>query len=309
MKPKVLVITGPTAVGKTATSMSLAHSLHGEIISGDSMQVYQGMDIGTAKATTVERTQIPHHMIDLVTPDESFSVQDYQQQARACIADITNRGAIPLIVGGTGLYIESVIYEYEMPDVAEHPEIRRRYVAMAEQKGVAYLHQQLFQVDPESAKKLHPNDVRRVIRALEVHEVTGTPFSQLKRKGSSPFDVLWLGLTMPRELLYERINQRVDHMLKRGLIEEVETLKAKGYHLGLTSMQAIGYKEMMWYLNGEISYEEAVRVLKQGTRKYAKRQLSWFRRNNDINWFDMTQPDVWQEIKKLVAGKFNQSEE
>lgn len=296
---------GPTAVGKTALSIELAKEFNGEIISGDSMQVYRDMDIGTAKASKHEREQVPHHLIDLVDPDTPFSVQQFKALARLKINEITNRDRLPILVGGTGLYIEAVIHEYQMPHVPENPEFRQQMRQIAEREGGISLHRRLAKVDPQSAKKLHPNDIKRMIRALEVYHVTGKPFSKLKGKGTSPYEALWIGLTMPRQLLYQRINQRVDQMLEEGLIEEVRALKARGYHLGLTSMQAIGYKEIMSYLEGDITKDEAIYLIKRGTRKYAKRQLSWFRRLSEIHWFDVTDEGCMEEIKKLVAGKFN----
>ncbi|MFC7441505.1 tRNA (adenosine(37)-N6)-dimethylallyltransferase MiaA [Laceyella putida] len=303
MKSKVLVLVGPTAVGKTALSIELAKRFDGEIISGDSMQVYRGMDIGTAKITPEEQSGIPHHLIDIIDPDTPFSVQEYQRLAREKIAEVHGRGRYPMLVGGTGLYIESVIHDYDMPHVKENQELRQELSRLAAERGNEVLHARLREVDPETAEKLHPNDTRRMIRALEVYHVTGTPFSRLKGKGTSPYEACWIGLTMPREQLYDRINKRVDLMLEQGLVEEVKRLKEKGYHLGLTSMQAIGYKEIMSYLSGNLTLEEAVYLIKQGSRKYAKRQLSWFRRIKEMHWFDVTNRECFAEIQQLVAGK------
>jgi tRNA dimethylallyltransferase len=300
---------GPTAVGKTALSLALAKEFDGEIISGDSMQVYRGMDIGTAKVSPEERREVPHHLIDIIDPDTPFSVQEFQQLAREKIAEISRRGHLPILVGGTGLYIEAVTHEYDMPHVPENPELRAKLKRFAETEGKERLHGRLALADPVAAAKLHPNDVRRIIRALEVYYVTGKPISEMKGKGNSPYDSLWIGLTMPRELLYERINERVDRMVAQGLVDEVKKLKERGYHLGLTSMQAIGYKEIISYLNGEMTLEQAISLIKKGTRKYAKRQLSWFRRLSEIHWFDVTRPECFQEIRQLVAGKFHLSRE
>lgn len=309
MKPELLVIVGPTAVGKTRLSVRLAKQFHGEIISGDSMQVYRGMDIGTAKIMPGEMEGIPHHLINICEPDQLFSVQEYQQLARQRITEITERGQLPMLVGGTGLYIESVVHDYNMPHVKENTALRKELKEMAQREGKEALHQRLKNVDPVQAGKLHPNDIRRVIRALEVYHLTGKPFSELKRKGTSPFNTLWIGLTMPRELLYERINRRVDDMIASGLVDEVKQLWSKGYRLHLTSMQAIGYKEIMNYLEGDISFDEAVQMIKQGSRKYAKRQLSWFRRLSEIHWFDITNAKSFQEIEQLIAGKFHSARE
>lgn len=304
MNPDLLVIVGPTAVGKTALSLQLAEEFSGEIISGDSMQVYREMDIGTAKATKEERRKIPHHLIDIIDPDASFSVQEFQQLAREKIDDIYRRNHLPMLVGGTGLYVEAITHGYDMPRVPEQREIRRQYQQLAEEEGTLALHQRLREVDPITADKLHPNDQRRIIRALEVYHATGKPFSEQKGKQTSPYHLLWIGLTMPREHLYERINLRVDQMIKDGLVEEVRHLKEKGFHRGLTSMQAIGYKEIMSYLEGEMTLDEAIDLIKRGTRKFAKRQLSWFRRLPEIHWFDVTKEEVFAEIQRLVAGKF-----
>jgi len=305
MKPRLLVIVGPTAVGKTALSLYLAKKFDGEIISGDSMQVYRGMDIGTAKATPEERQQVPHHLIDIIDPDDLFSVQQFKELARLKIDEITARNRLPILVGGTGLYIEAVTHDYEMPYVPENTAFRQEMRRIAETEGVLSLHRRLKEVDPKTAEKLHPNDVKCMIRALEVYHGTGRPFSELKGKGTSPYQTLWIGLTMPRELLYRRINERVDLMMEEGLVDEVRKLRERGYHLGLTSMQAIGYKEIMSYLEGDITKEEAIHLIKRGTRKYAKRQFSWFRRLPEIHWFDVTDKEYMEEIQQLVAGKFH----
>ena len=304
MKEKLVVIVGPTAVGKTSLSVQLAKRFHGEIISGDSMQVYQGMDIGTAKIMPEEMEGVPHHLIDIRRPDQNFSVREYQQLAREKASEIAGRGRLPILAGGTGLYIEAVVHDYAMPHVKEDISRREELHAFARRKGNEALHRRLEKVDPEQAKKLHPNDLRRMIRALEVYYVTGKPFSKLRRKGTSPYEALWIGLTMPREQLYERINERVDMMIRQGLVDEVKKLWDQGYGLHLTSMQAIGYKEIVSYLEGEITLDEAIRLIKRGSRKYAKRQLSWFRRIKEIHWFDVTNSQSFREIEELVAGKF-----
>ncbi|MEW9033402.1 MAG: tRNA (adenosine(37)-N6)-dimethylallyltransferase MiaA [Planifilum fimeticola] len=304
MRGPLLVIVGPTAVGKTSLSLSLAGAFRGEIVSGDSMQVYRHMDIGTAKVTAEEREKIPHHLIDIVDPDHPFTVEEYQRLAREAIEDIQRRGRLPILVGGTGLYIQSVTHGYLLPGVEGNPELREKLHRFADEEGNEKLWEKLKAVDPETAVRLHPNDRRRIIRALEVYEGTGIPFSKLQRKSSPRYDMLWIGLTMSRERLYERINRRVDRMMAEGLVEEVEALRNKGYHRDLTSMQALGYKEIMMYLDGEISREEAVEAIKRGTRKYAKRQLSWFRRIPEIHWFDVNKPESAEEIWELAAGKF-----
>ncbi|WP_147635396.1 tRNA (adenosine(37)-N6)-dimethylallyltransferase MiaA [Risungbinella massiliensis] len=308
-KQPVVLIVGPTAVGKTALSLTIAEQFKGEIISGDSMQVYRGMDIGTAKATPEERSTVPHHLIDILDPSEPFSVQLFQKLARHEIDQIASRGHLPIVAGGTGLYVEALVYEYQMPNVTEDPAYRQKWWQFAVDHGAVALHQELHRVDPASAVRIHPNDTKRIIRAMEVTEKTGIPFSELTKKGESRYDALWIGLTMPRDQLYERINKRVDLMIEEGLLEEVKGLREAGYHLPLTSIQAIGYKEIYQYLEGELSLEAAIERIKKGTRNYAKRQLSWFRRMPDIQWFDVTNPNVFTEIPKWMAGKFSQYRE
>jgi tRNA dimethylallyltransferase len=304
MHPHLLVIVGPTAIGKTALSLQLAERFQGEILSGDSMQVYRQMDIGTAKASLAERARIPHHLIDIIDPDTPFSVQEFQRLAQAKIEEIHLHRHLPILVGGTGLYVESITHRYVLPHVPEKAEIRKRWQAYAQTEGAEALHAQLRRVDPLSARRLHPHDQRRIIRALEVTEMTGIPFSQLKRRAVSPYHLWWIGLTMPRERLYERINQRVDEMITAGLVAEVAALREKGFHPGLTAMQAIGYKEMMSYFAGEMTLLEAIAWIKKRTRHFAKRQLAWFRRLPEINWFDVTKEGVFAEIERWVAGKF-----
>ncbi|MFD2673012.1 tRNA (adenosine(37)-N6)-dimethylallyltransferase MiaA [Marinicrinis sediminis] len=307
-KPKLVVLLGPTAAGKTNLSLSLAEKLNGEIISGDSMQVYRGMDIGTAKASEEERSRVPHHLIDIRNPDEGYSVSEFQQMAKAHIADIQQRGKLPFIVGGTGLYIESVCYEFEFSEVDSDPAFRARMQELADLEGPEALHQQLERVDPERARGIHANDTRRVIRALEIQHVSGktaTEYLQGQKK-VSPYDLCIIGLTMNRQKLYQRIEWRIDQMLEEGLLEEVRQLIAQGYDHPMVSMQALGYKEMMAYLKGGLSYEQAVELLKRDTRRFAKRQLSWFRRMKDVIWHDVTEGNFEEhlhEIHAIIAGK------
>jgi tRNA dimethylallyltransferase len=309
-KEKLVVIVGPTAVGKTELSLELAEQFDGEIISGDSMQVYRGMDIGTAKATPEERARVPHHLIDIIDPDEEYSVALFQEAATRLITEINARGKLPFIVGGTGLYIESVTHRFQFAQAEQDPELRSRLQRLAETEGVEALHRRLAAIDPLTAERLHPNDVKRVIRALEIYELTGTKMSDFQHRAQqSPYDLLMIGLTMDRQVLYERINQRVDKMLEAGLVEEVRRLLDQGYGSALTSMQGLGYKELIPYLYGEITLEKAVNDIKQRTRHFAKRQLSWFRRMSEVQWFDLTdpaeRPKIVQTIKQILAGKFH----
>ncbi|OEG00175.1 tRNA (adenosine(37)-N6)-dimethylallyltransferase MiaA [Vulcanibacillus modesticaldus] len=312
MKEKLLVIVGPTAVGKTELSIDLALRFKGEIISGDSMQVYKGLNIGTAKIKPEEMRGVPHHLIDCYSPDHNFSVAEFQELATKKISEINSKGKLPIIVGGTGLYIKSVTHQYQFSTADKDEEYREKLIKFAKTHGNEVLHKKLAEIDPKTASKLHINDLKRVIRALEVYHATGKTFSQLleEQKLETPYDLLMVGLTMDRTKLYDRINRRVDNMIEEGLIEEVKKLLELGYDERYNSMQGIGYKEIIKYLRGEITLEQAIHLIKQGTRRFAKRQLSWFRQMPEIHWFDMTdeQPEVKEKnlhnIYELIAGKF-----
>lgn len=288
-REKVAVIIGPTAVGKTKLSIDLAKALNGEIISGDSMQIYRTMDIGTAKVTKEEMDGIPHYMVDIKNPEESFSVAEFQERVRKHIREITERGKLPIIVGGTGLYIQSVLFDYQFTDDAGDAIYREQMEKLALERGVEYVHKKLQEVDPESAERIHANNVRRVIRALEIFHTSGEKMSdQLeKQENELLYDVSLIGLTMDREMLYDRINLRVDIMMDQGLLEEVEGLYNRGIR-DCQSIQAIGYKEIYDYFEDRVSLEEAVSQLKTNSRRYAKRQLTWFRNKMDVTWFDVT---------------------
>lgn len=310
-RDKLVVIIGPTSVGKTQLSLELAEQFDGEIISGDSMQVYRGMDIGTAKADPDELAIVPHHLIDIKNPDEEYSVAMFQESAAGLITDINQRGNLPFIVGGTGLYIESVTHRFQFSTTSQDPEFRDRLQRLADSEGVEALHARLAAVDPITAERLHPNDVKRVIRALEIYESSGYKMSDFQlRAQHSPYDLVMIGLTMDRAKLYERINHRVELMIEAGLVEEVRGLLDAGYEPSLVSMQGLGYKELIPYLYGEITLEKAVNDIQQRTRHFAKRQLSWFRRMSEIQWFDMTEPaerpNNVETIKRILAGKFQQ---
>lgn len=300
-KEKLLVIIGPTAVGKTKTSIFLAKRFNGEIISGDSMQIYKKMDIGTAKITKEEMEGIPHHLIDIKNPDEPFSVAEFQQLVRKKISEISQRGRLPIIVGGTGLYIQSVIYDYQFSDAPSDPEFRAKLKKEAEEKGSAFLYKQLKEVDPISAGKIHQNNLRRIIRALEVYHCTGKTISSFQEGGASEplYDTAIIGLTMEREKLYERINERVDEMVEKGLVEEARELFLSGLR-DCQSIQAIGYKELYDYFMEKISLEEAIEQIKRNSRRYAKRQLTWFRNKMDVEWFDMTNVNNLDELEKKI---------
>jgi tRNA dimethylallyltransferase len=309
-KPQLLVLIGPTAIGKTKLSLDIAAKFECEIISGDSMQVYRGMDIGTAKATPEEQCLVPHHLIDIHDPQLPFSVAEFQERVRLLIPEIHERKKLPFIVGGTGLYIESVCYDYRFTDVGTDQQFRDEHDAFADQYGEEALHDKLRAVDPDSAKRLHYNDRRRVIRALEIAHVSGIPLSvhtanQIKE---SPYELCLIGLTMDRPLLYRRIEERIDAMMEAGLIEEVRSLLAAGCPKDTVSMSGLGYKEMVSYLEEELTLDAAVTLLKRNTRRYAKRQLSWFRHMKQIHWVDVTDqtnfPAHFKKINDIITGKF-----
>lgn len=292
---KVLFIIGPTAVGKSKLAIELAEKLNGEIISADSMQVYIGMDIGTAKPSKEELEEIPHHLINLIAPDKSWSVSDFVNNAKSLIEDIAKRGKLPIVAGGTGLYLNALIEGYSFPVIERDIEVRKKLEGEAKSFGSLHLYERLKKVDPETAVNIHYNDTKRIIRALEVFELTGKPMSQLRSKDeeSLTFMPVIIGLNMDRHALYKKIEERVDDMLGKGLIDEVKNLIKEGYDPKLTSMQAIGYKEVAEHLHGKYTYDELVNILKQNTRNFAKRQMTWFRRFKNVNWFD---------IEKLKLG-------
>lgn len=294
------VLTGPTASGKTALSIQLARKYDCEIVCMDSMQIYRRMDIGTAKPTAAEMDGIPHHMIDVAEPDESFSVARYQRMAEECINGIHNRGKRALLVGGTGLYLRALRQPMAMGDVSGDESIRAELESIAaKENGKQVLHDLLAEVDPETAARLHLNDVRRVVRALEVYKLTGIPFSkQPQVNGESRFQYRVATLTMDRALLYSRIEQRVDVMVRLGLVDEVRSLLDSGIPADCQAMKAIGYKEIVPYLRDEASWEETDYQLKLNTRHYAKRQLTWMRREEDVLWVDALQKDAFESLEK-----------
>lgn len=286
MKKRVIGIVGPTASGKTALSLMIGQRLHGEILCMDSMQIYKGMDIGTAKPTQAEQALVPHHLHSFLEPTESFSVSQYAQMAR----DVIERVETPILVGGTGMYLQSLSLPMDYGAVGGDEEIRRKYHAIADTQGVDALHQILEKVDPVSAARLHPNDVRRVVRALEVYDLTGTPFSAQKMPEAedAPYDFQLYALDWPREILYQRVDQRVDQMMGEGLLEEVKRLKDSGIPADAQSMQGLGYKELLPVLDGTMALSDAVSLIKLRTRHYAKRQLTWFKRDGRIQWIPFT---------------------
>ncbi len=288
-KPPMIVLAGPTAVGKTTLSLKLAKRVKGEIISADSMQVYRHMDIGSAKIMPDQMEGVPHHMIDILEPWEEFNVVIFKQKCEACLKGIYERGHIPIVTGGTGFYIQALLRDIDFTENEENTRIREELEALAEEKGTAYLHELLESVDAPSAQAIHANNKKRMIRALEFYQLTGQRISdhnQKERLKEDAYRASYFVLSDKRERLYGRIEQRVDEMLQDGLVEEVKKLKQMGCHQGMVSMQGLGYKEILSYLDGEISLEEAVRLLKRDTRHFAKRQLTWFRREKDVIWVD-----------------------
>lgn len=306
MKEKLCVLTGPTGIGKTKLSLDIAEELDAEIISADSMQIYKYMDIGTAKVDSSEASRIPHHLIDIVYPDEEFSVSDFMKKAKSKITDINSRGKLPLLVGGTGLYINSLVYDLNFAKTAYDEEVREKYENLANEYGLDYVHNLLEDIDPERAKKIHENDIKRVIRALEIYELTGKTMSEYNkdfRKENTDYDLTMICLNMDRQELYNHINKRVDKMVEKGLIDEVKKLLDMGYDPESTALQGIGYKELISYLDGEISLDDSLALIKQKSRNYAKRQLTWFRRDNRFKWVDKDSFDDYESLKNHIKDE------
>lgn len=291
MKRTIVIICGPTAVGKTAVSIELAKKLNGEIISADSMQIYKHFDIGSAKPTAEEMGDIKHYLIDEIDPREEFSVAEYRTKAKAYIEEIFAKGKLPIIAGGTGLYINALMYNMDFSGADSDPEYRKELDKLWQEKGGDFLHQQLAQIDPDAASRIHSNNVKRIIRALEVNKITGQNMSDFQTDliPTEDYDVILIGLKRLRMRLYSAINKRVDAMMDMGLLDEIKNLKTLGLDDKFISMQGIGYKEVLPYLDGKYSYDSMVSTIKQNSRRYAKRQLTWFRRYDSIKWFDYDQ--------------------
>ncbi len=302
MKDKILVLAGPTAVGKTELSIRLAKALNGEIVSTDSMQIYKGMDIGSAKITEEEMQGVKHHMLDVVEPDKAFSVADYKDMAEKAIKDILSRGKLPILTGGTGLYINALTCNMNFTESEKDDEYRDELSKLMDEEGPEYVHNKLKEIDPISYEAIHPNNRKRVIRALEVYKLTGKPFSSYNAGDDlykSKYDVHYYVLNMDRAKLYERINKRVEIMYEKGLLDECIKLKKLGYTSSMQSMQGIGYKEVLLYLDGLITLEESMDMVKQGSRNYAKRQLTWFRKDPRavfLNKDEMSDDEILDKI-------------
>ncbi len=297
-KKSLVILTGPTAVGKTALSIALAKKLNAGIISADSMQVYKHMDIGSAKITPAEMQGVSHDLVDVYMPWEEFHVVRFQKDAKAAMERLWDGNRLPLVVGGTGFYIQALLYDIDFTEEESDPALRASYEAIAKQEGAQALHARLQTVDPKSAQEIHANNIRRVIRALEFYEKTGTPISahnERERARSSPYRFAYFVLTDDREKLYARIDARVNTMMELGLLAEVKALQDMGCKRDMTAMQGLGYKELFAYLAGECSLEEAVRIIKRDTRHFAKRQLTWFKRERDVTWIDKSAFDYDKE--------------
>ena len=297
---KVIVIVGPTSVGKTKMGVELAKKINGEVISGDSMQIYKGMDIGTAKVTKEEMDGVIHHLIDIKYPNESYSVKDFQDEVRKCIDDISSRNKMPIIVGGTGLYIKAALYDYEFNESdIDHDYFKDKYKEYTNEQ----LHQHLREIDEKSAEELHFNNRQRVLRAIEIYELTGKRKSEMleEQQHVCLYDACFIGLTIERTLLYERINHRVDIMMENGLESEVKKLYDLGYNSSMQSMKGIGYKEWFDYFDGYVTKEEVSEKIKKNSRNYAKRQYTWFKNQFDMNWFDVNLDDFDQTVLSVLT--------
>lgn len=308
----LLVILGPTAVGKTALSLALAERFNGEIVSADSRQVYRGMDIGAAKPSAEARARVPHHLLDVVNPDETLSVAQYQRMAYAAISEVLARRRLPILAGGTGQYISAVVEGWRFPDVPPNPALRAELEAYAAAHGPQALHDRLRRHDPPAAERIHPHNVRRVVRALEVCLQSGRPISELQRRAPPPYHILHIGLTRPRQDLYARIDARLEQMMRDGLLDEVRHLLAAGYDCSLPAMSGLGYAQLCRYLTGECALKIALEAIRRETRDFVRRQETWFRKyNRAARWFDMTenaeqtiirQVSVWLESQGAWTG-------
>ena len=298
----LIVIVGPTAVGKTALALALAEELGGEIVSADSRQVYRYMDIGTDKPTPAQRRRVPHHLIDVVEPDQPFTLAQYQEMAYAAINGILARGKLPFLVGGSGLYVKAVVEGWRIPRVEPKKELREELYRQAEESGYEALHSRLRELDPIAARDIDPRNVRRVVRALEVVLSTGQPFSRLRGKSPPPYRILQIGLTLERRELYRRIDERVERMMRQGLVDEVRGLMERGYGLHLPSMSGLGYREIGLYLQGQLSLEEAVRLIKRNTRRFVRHQYNWFSlKDPHIHWFQAKE-GVYERVKAFILA-------
>ncbi len=303
-RQRIVVILGPTAVGKTGLGVDLARRFGGEIVSADSMQVYCGMDVGTATPTPGEMGGVSHHLINIIPPTEPFSAGRFKELAREALAQISSRGCLPIVVGGTALYVRVLLYDFPLAELPADHELRKRLKRVVENRGSRVLHRQLEDVDPGSAERIHPNDVKRIIRALEVFAKTETTMTEWRRRTSREpvYDALKIGLRMDRGVLYDRIDRRVDMMVEHGLIEEVRSLLDSHGSLSPTAARALGYRETVAYLRGEVQLDQCIESIKRNTRRFAKRQLTWFRKDPDIRWIDAVRDTPEQRAAELVEA-------
>lgn len=299
----LLIITGPTGIGKTEISLKLANKYRGEIISSDSMQIYKKLDIGTAKVN-LDKTDIPHHMVDILEADEKFTVADFKNQAKEIISEVNIRGGLPILVGGTGLYINSIVYNLDFTETEPDYEYRQELNKLLEEKGSKFLYSKLLNLNNGMAEKIHPNNGQRIIRALEILK-SGNEKENNFRQENEDYNLIFIGLNMDRERLYDRINKRVDKMIDLGLVDEVRSLLDEGLDKDSQSLKAIGYKEVISYLDDEIEYSEMVDLIKKNSRHYAKRQLTWFRRDGRIKWFDRESDSLLEEIEGYINSKLD----
>lgn len=309
LKKPLIILTGPTSVGKTALSISLAKRLNGEIISADSMQVYKGMDIGTAKITSDEMDGVKHYLIDELDPTEEFNIVQFQTLAKKYMQEIYEKGKLPIIVGGTGFYIQSVLYDTQFAKQEEDTAYRMELEQLAEEKGSEYLHEMLAKIDPKSAEIIHANNRKRVIRALEYYKQTGEQISnhnEEQRENESPYHFCYFVLNRPRTALYQTIDERVDLMVSSGLLEEVKRLKSQGLTKDMVSMQGIGYKQVLGYLDGEYDFSTCVELIKRDTRHFAKRQITWFKREKVVTWINKEEYASNEEILDYMEKCFLQ---
>jgi tRNA dimethylallyltransferase len=303
--PRLLIIVGPTAVGKSAVAVRVAERVGREIVSADSMQIYRQMDIGTAKPSAEERARVRHHLIDIIEPDVPYSVAQYQADADRAIAEVRARGRVPMLVGGTGLYVQAVWDGLDFPIAGPDREFRAAMQAEAQRLGTAALHARLAEIDPAAAARIHPNDQKRIIRALEVHHLTGQPISRFHRRREGPrYHALAFGLKMPRRELNQRIDARIDDMMSAGLLDEVRGLLDRGYHEGLISMKALGYQQLAEHLRGRCELSAAVERFKTATHQFAKRQMTWFRRDRRIRWIDLEPPIDADNVAAEIAAEW-----
>ncbi len=307
-KPKVLIIAGPTATGKTALSVAIAEQLRAEIISADSRQIYRFMDIATAKPSKEELQRVPHHFIDIVNPDETYNAGQFGREGRETVQSIVSAGKTAIITGGSGLYIQALVDGF-FGEVARDEEIRKRIREDMHTLGLEAVYARLRRLDPEAAARIHPNDARRIERALEVFEITGRPISELQRSqaGACPFEPVFVGLIRERSVLYAGIEQRIDRMIEQGVIEETKELLRRGYSPDLISMEGLGYREIIRYLNGEDSYEEMLRLFKQHSRNYAKRQITWFKKEKRLRWFDAGETPNQERLAQSILDYYRRS--